>query len=496
VDVHRRDALRSGAALLGAGLLAPAASASDGTDATFSPRGRLPIRGAKEAVVSDDGSVAYLALTDGYATVDLSDPANPTVLAERRDLLADRDDGPMQGIFDVKLSGGTLAVAGPANPVRGDALTGVLLVDVSDPADPSQLGFYGTEFAIHNCFFDGSHLYLTGNGAGEDGENPMVSVDARGDEPTEVARWSLAGAIEEWAEVPSAFRTLHDLWVRDGLAALAYWDAGTYLVDVSDPTAPELLGSIEAIPREDLITATNDQYTSSPGNHHYVATDEANELLAVGGESWGVDTGDGFRGGPSGIDLYDVSDPAAPTKLSSIEPPETRNPTYSGTWTTSHNFELRDGTLYSSWYQGGVKRHDVSDPANPREASWWADPGTSSFWTAQAGVPGEFLVASTRGADDGDAGLWTFPDADGTGGNPEMLTQTPTPLFSPTPSPTATPTDSPTRTDTASPSPTPSPSPTDSPTPTSANSPGFGALAGLAALGAGAVRLWRDGDEE
>jgi hypothetical protein len=400
----------------------------------FSPRGRLTLADAKEAVVSPDGSTAYVAVTDGYATVDLADPASPELLAERRDLLADEQGGPLEQLYDVKLSGDTLAVVGPANPSRGQTRNGALLVDVSDPTAPEQIAFHSTQHPIHNCAFADGYLYLTGNGAGTvEGrlQNPMVVIDTTGDTPTEVARWHLTDHDEAWVDVPAPFRTLHDLWVRDGLAALAHWDAGTYLLDVSDPTEPTHRGTIPALSPEELADAGGAQYTSRPGNHHYVTTDESNEILGIGGESWGYERDGEIRGGPSGIDLYDVSDPTSPEKLSTIEPPAATDTTYRGTWTTAHNFELRDGTLYSAWYHGGVKRHDVSDPASPEQLSWWVEPTEARFWTAQAGVPGEFFVAPTMGTETADAGLWVFPETDGTGGTPAALTATPTPTPSP-----------------------------------------------------------------
>ncbi|ESP87725.1 LVIVD repeat-containing protein, partial [Candidatus Halobonum tyrrellensis] len=418
--MRRRDALRAGA-LLAAGGSAVPATAATAADESYGPLGRLDCRGTKEAVVSADGSTAFLALTDGYATVDVRDPAAPTLLAERRSLLADREGGPMVGVHDVTLSGDTLAVVGPANPAPS-APSGALFVDVSDPADPVRRGFHPTTFPVHNAFLDGEYLYLTGN----DGErNPLVVVDAGADPPAEVARWSLVDRDPAWGEVRSPLRVLHDVWVRDGLAALACWDAGTYLLDVSDPADPAFVGRVPAGDPAGLRDPPASESLTPPGNHHYAATDPGNDLLAVGEESWAARRDGRTVGGPSGVGLYDLSDPAAPAHLASIDPPPTAEPTLDGTWTTAHNLELRGGTLYTSWYQGGVKRHDVSDPANPVEETWWVDPAAARFWTAR--TAGDAFVASSMGTRSGaPAGLWTFPDAAGGGGDPAALTATPT----------------------------------------------------------------------
>jgi hypothetical protein len=122
-------------------------------------------------------------------------------------------------------------------------------------------------------------------------------------------------------------------------------------------------------------------------------------------------------GGPSGVSLWDVSEPTDPRKRSTIRPPRSDDATFAGTWTTAHNLDLADGTLYTSWYQGGVKRHDVSDPTNPTEESWWLAPETASFWTALAVTTGPdgFFVAPSRGVDDVPGRLYTFPDRSGDG---------------------------------------------------------------------------------
>ena len=496
--MRRRDALRAGATLLGTGLLGGRAAAHEleppsgdtgaaatatprdtaATDATdggaYSPLGRLDIEGTKEAVLGSDGQVAYLALTDGYGIVDVSDPRNPAVLAERRGLRAGSEDGAIVQVYDVKQSGDTLAVVGPANGIhRGSR--GALLVDVSDPASPQERAFYPTEYPIHNCFLDGSTLYLTGNGLTG---NPLVVVDVGGEEPTELARWALTDHEEAWSDVPPNLRPLHDVWVRDGLAVLAYWEAGTYLLDVSDPAEPTHVGTIPAVDPDALSDPPPRAGVTLPGNHHYAATDPANDLLAVGAEAWGTLVDDEYQGGPGGVDLYDVSDPASPTRLSTIAPPPTPDPTLTGVWTTSHNLQLRDGTLYTSWYQGGVKRHDVSDPANPVERTWWADPSVARFWTARVAADGWFL-ASSMGTDDAPAGLWTFPDEAGVGGDRAALREQAESIETSAPTSTGSAT-SRTTADTST--------GTSTSAATEATGPGFGAPAALG--GAGLTAWW------
>ncbi|WP_136603112.1 LVIVD repeat-containing protein [Salinigranum halophilum] len=422
--MRRRDALR-GAAALGVGVAAGTlpASAHEGggsagtvtgdTDEGYAPLGAVDVPGATEAVVGD-GPTAYVATGDGYASVDVSDPASPRVLTRRTGLRSADEHGPLTNIQDVKLDGDTLVVAGPAHP-RWDALSGLLVVDVSDPAAPVERGFFETDYPIHNCDVADGRAYLTAN----DGDRNALVVVGVSDptRPTVLGQWSLLDAADGWADVDANRRTLHDVTVHDGVAVCALWDAGTWLVDVADPTAMTALGSVEA-PAPDRLAVGPRPAVTPPGNHHYATL--AGDLLAVGKETFGVsvDEGDDGRsnrivGGPSGVDLWDVSDPAVPERLATVPPPVSDDPTFGGTWTTAHNLELREETLYTSWYQGGVKRHDVSDPGDPTEESWWRSPTEASFWTAQSVGQSEFFVASSRGVDDVPGRLYTFPDRAG-----------------------------------------------------------------------------------
>ena len=439
---------------------------------TYEPLGSIAIENAKEAVVGPDGTTVYVAATDGFATVDVSDPANPTRLAERRDLLSNHEHGPLTQIWDAKVASDRLVVAGPANPIDSKGVHGILLYDVSDPAAPERVGFHETDVPIHNLDLKDGVAYLTGN----DGDaNPLLMVDVTGDDLQEVGRWSMVDYDSAWSNVDAWVRTLHDLWVQDGVAYLAQWDAGTWVVDVSDPASPGHVAHFGGRPLDELADIpsgkTNEAVVGRPGNHHYVMANDDASLLGVGKEAWDANPDDD-SGGPAGVELWDVSTPAKPRKLSTIAPPATPNPSYalggldagvadsvgslglaagvgaagvgaagvgggvahrgchdcsgggsssSGVWTTAHNFDLVGDRLFTSWYQGGVKIHDVSDPANPRQLAWWRKPGEASFWTAKRANE-KFFVASSMGGEGNDRGrLYTFPNRPGEQSNPPSL---------------------------------------------------------------------------
>jgi len=409
--VNRRSFLRTlgaGTALTAAGVAGAHPTVTDPAtppeESAPEPLSTLEVANAREAVVGDDGLV-YLAATDGFLVVDVSDPADPTVVFETHELLGDREDGPMANVYGVAVGGDRLLVVGPANP-GFDAVHGAVLFDVSDPAAPERVGVHETDCPIHNACLAGGLAYLTGNGT--EG-NPLVIVDV-GD--GEVGRWSLFDRDDAWREVAAPMRVLHDVTVRDGLAYLAYWDAGTWILDVSEPASPAVVSRVRG--RDPGTLAELDpriEATRPPGNDHRAAVGPDGDLLGINAESWAVEAN--ADRGPGGVEFYDVSDPTEPVRLSRIDPPSTPDPTRGGVWTTSHNFQIVDGRCYTSWYQGGVKVHDVSDPLVPRELYHWRDAGRARFWTAQRLPAGDAFVASSMGVpseDGAPGGLFAFPD--------------------------------------------------------------------------------------
>ncbi len=430
--MRRRTVLQAAVGTVTLPLFGPTTGAQDDP---YEPLGSVGIEGIKEAAVHHDGDVAYVAVGDGFATVDITDPSTPTVLAERR-AVDTAGNGPFRGAWDLWPSDDRLAVVGPANHA-GNAAAGIGLFDISRPADPEQVAFFPTDYHIHNSFFADGTVYLTGTGLDPD---PVVMVDVTGDEPREVGRWTLTDHDDAWATVRAPSRSLHDLYVQDGIAYLAYWDAGTWLVDVSDPTDVRFLGRVGEYSLQDLqqLDPPRRRFESAvpPGNHHYAQVDEDGDLLAVGIESWAIDTDQQQIGGPGGVHLYDVTDETDPQHRSTIEAPAAFDATRSGLFTTAHNLDLVDDRLYTSWYFGGVKIHDVSDPATPKELAWWREPRTGTFWTAQSAVPGEYFVAASAGdvgaelgvdheSVDPMSGLFLFPDRAGEQPSPPDLTTPP-----------------------------------------------------------------------
>ena len=146
--MRRRDVLRLGAGALALAGIGGVASADE---ASYAPKGEVAVEGTQEVAPTEDGTFAAVAAGDGFAMVDVNDPANPSIAAERGNLLSDAENGPMKNIADVKIDGDRLLVTGPNNPPReGEVVKAAVLYDITDPANPEQLDTLTVDHAIHN----------------------------------------------------------------------------------------------------------------------------------------------------------------------------------------------------------------------------------------------------------------------------------------------------------------------------------------------------------
>jgi len=447
--MRRRTLLKASAGALPMLSLSSAATADVETQsAPYEPLDSVDIEGAREAAVHHDNEIVYLATTDGFAVVDITDPGSLDVLAERRGIDLG-GSSTLTTLYDVWPWEDRLLVSGPAQ-ADPESATGFALFDISDPASPEKVTAYETNYYIHNSYFDDGMIYLVGSSLyQQESRIPLVIYDFDDDEVEEINRWSPIDHDEAWGRVPLNQRNLHDVTVQDGIAYLPYWDAGAWLLDVSDPEAPEVLDRVGDFTREELaeidLRDSRTEAGTPPGNAHYTAINEEATVMVVGKEAWSAQEGAELIGGAGGVDLWDISDKTDVEHLAHIEAPEAYGQMRESYFTTSHNCDIADGWLYTSWYFGGVKVHDISDPENPEELAWWRSPTETSFWTAQAGVPGEFFVASSADVLPSDLrqpvneGLYTFPARAGEQPDPPDLNQSPSALNDAASTPTETP---------------------------------------------------------
>ncbi len=276
--------------------------------------------------------------------VDISDPANMRKVAEVHT--------PGSAV-DIKISG-DLAVIGVQ---EFDADFGLLILDISDPANPVELsrleevGWGG----VHNLFIHGDRIYLAHM------SSPGLSIVDISDPAAPVVSgfWQYEGRFSNLA---------HDIFIRDGVAVLSDYGSGLILLDLTDPDAPALLA---ALPFPEGIHSA-----WAEGDYVYCNQE--------------------FGGWERRLHVVDIADPRQPRVVHSFG---SRPPPH-GDILGPHNPWVRDGLLYWAYYDAGLRVFNLSDPARPVEVGYHTYPG--SAWSVQPHDDGLLYVA------DGTVGIQAY----------------------------------------------------------------------------------------
>ena len=282
----------------------------------------LDIAGGGQIYV--EGSTAYVGhmkAAEGTTIIDVADPARPAVLAN---IPTSR----LSHAHKVRVVGNLMVVnveTAERDVDRPYSEGGIRIFDVSRPAEPVELGFFGvTGIGIHRFDFDGTYAYLSSS---MDGylHNIVVIVDLSDPrKPREVSRWWMPGQWVAGGETPekaAEFGCHHPLRFGDRLY-VSYLNGGVVILDIADIGKPRMVGHYDYHPAFAPITHT---FTRMPfkldGRDIAVAVDEQPTRRASGPGA-GVHVGvrrDRRDGSPSDRHLEHVRSttrPGAPRRTS------------------------------------------------------------------------------------------------------------------------------------------------------------------------------------
>ena len=337
--------------------------------------GEQAVDGASEVVTQ--GTYAYVATGDGFGIVDWQNPGRPELVVTR--------DAPGNEIADVKVDGDLLAVGSQGGAEPSDI--GTHFYDVGDPTDPQYLStFQVLPAGVHNQYLYGNVCYIAKEAPFDESNLQIVDVSDPTN-PTLLAKWAVEDEHPEFNQ-PTNF--VHDVYVQNDLAYLAYWDAGTRILDVSDPANPTGVSAFGVAPdaAEDVPYDFDDdefvrRVLGPPGNSHYAQPSPNGDYVYDGAETYVDDSG--------GIRVWDVSDLDDPQQVATIEALDLNDGIFAD---TSHNFDVTANRIHTSWYRGGVRIYDITDPSDPSTLAIY-DPEGGFYWTAVADRG--FTVASDIG---------------------------------------------------------------------------------------------------
>lgn len=343
----------------------------------------------------------------GVKVIDISDPHNPEVIATLQ-------NPPATTAEDVEVvtypDGRDIAMVGiqacfRLNPT---AMRGLQLFDVTDPANPQEVGFLDT-----GTFARGVHEFTAVERS--DGVFAILTVpfsqirdaQGRGDvriadvtdptNPVEVSDFhfvddaGLPGTFEGFGCFP--FNFAHGAAVNDAgtLAFVSSFDLGTVIIDITDPAHPSYVGqtpypaNVEGDAHSADLSA-DEQFLFQaeeviPPNSNCQAPDRHTE------KSWGY------------VRVFDISDPAVPVQVGAFRTPNSMSPNRmrKGDYSV-HNPLVVGDRLYTSWYSDGVRVADISDPANPSEIAYVVPPAVKDPLHVLGYVPEVWgVVVDARG---------------------------------------------------------------------------------------------------
>lgn len=306
--------------------------------------GRAPFKefqGAEEWII---GNYAYYStIADRFLVYDISDPAHPkltdTVTVDAR----------IVNDISTTADGKILVISREGASNRKN---GIAFYDTSDPAHPKLISEYTATVTggVHSAFVDKHYVYLT-----DDATGSMRVIDfADVKNPKEVARWQTetqsASTIRTKEGEEVVGRYLHDLYVKDGLAYLAYWHDGLVILDVG----AGIKGGSPEHPQ--LVSQFRFNHNELYGNGWLAGTHSVfrdRNYLFIGDEVLPsfFDISSHKRIPVRGIcHVIDISDINNPRKVAEYPVPEGG----------AHNIWVEDGIMYMGYYSGGGRVVDVS----------------------------------------------------------------------------------------------------------------------------------------
>jgi hypothetical protein len=324
--------------------------------------------------------LAHESAPTNVTAVDVTDPRTPSVIFQ-----SDLPHAEMRS-NSLDLAGDLLAVAYQTK-TPGATPAGFELFDVADPARPKSVAFFDASGphsrGVHHLWsVDGQYVHVASGAADFTPRNPKDDqcyriVDVRRPtRPTEVGRWWLPGTRDGDPEPPparhvgfdSGFRA-HNTNVypqRPDRAWIGYLDGGAVILDIADMARPRLVSRW-------------DYHPPFPGFTHTVLPLFSRGLMIVSDEA----TRNGGEDWPKLLWVVDVRDETNPVPIATCPlPPLDEFKDRGGRYGAHNLHENRpapgawssETIVVGTFFNGGVRAFDVSDPFRPKEVAHHVPP--------------------------------------------------------------------------------------------------------------------------
>ena len=334
--------------------------------------------------VNRDGRrILYLAHESApkdITSIDVTDVANPRVVSQTELPYPHLRSNSLAIVDDVML-------VAYQSQQPGQPGTGMGVYDISNAEEPRRIGFMdlGSPYSRGcHCLWwvDGEYAHLSTGAADfqprdqKDDQFYMI-VDVRDPaNPVEAGRWWVPGAREGDDAPPlprhprfDSGHRLHNANVypqRPDRAYCGYLDSGVFILDISDKAAPSVVGSINVAP-------------PFPGFCHTVLPLFSRDLMVVTHEA----VREKGEDHPKLIWMMDIREETNPVIISTFPMPDTGDFFNRGGRFGAHNIHENqpgptcsrsDTLIFGTFFNGGVRVFDTSDPFRPEEVAYFVPP--------------------------------------------------------------------------------------------------------------------------
>ncbi|HXP77736.1 MAG TPA: hypothetical protein VN823_26615 [Stellaceae bacterium] len=335
--------------------------------------------------------LAHESAPKNFTAVDVSDPRRPRMILQQ-----DLPHRQMRS-NSLEICGDVMAVAYQTATV-GKTPAGIELFDIAEPEQPRSIGFFDCSGphsrGVHQVWFvDGETIHCSGGAPDFQPRNPRDDqayriVDVRNPaKPVELGRWWVPGTREGDDAPPPPRHPQFDTGIRahntnvyperPDRAYVGMIDGGAWILDISDRARPKPVGHWNPHP-------------PYPGFTHTVLPLLDRDLLVVSDEAI-TDRGKDW---PKLVWIVDARREDNLVPISTLPlPPIATQRQVPGRYGAHNLHENRPGPAFRSstlvfgtYFNGGVRVHDISDPFQPKEVAHYVPPTPKGSTVGSANV--------------------------------------------------------------------------------------------------------------
>ena len=327
--------------------------------------------------------LAHESAPKNFTGVDVTDPTRPKVICQT--------ELPHRNVRSnsLEVCGDLMAVAYQTS-THGLQPAGVEMFDISDPENPRAIGFFDCSGpcsrGVHQVWFiDNKTVYFAGGAPDFTPRNllddqPFRAIDVSDPtKPREISRWWFPGTAQgDDAPPPPRHPKFDSGWrchntnvypQRPDRAYLGYLDGGAIILDIANLDSPKMIAHWNPHP-------------PFPGFTHTAMPLFDRDLLVVTDEC----VQDDGRDWPKLVWMLDMRMESNLVPISTLPLPPVEEHMYRGGRYGAHNIhENRPGPsfrsdtlLFGTYFNGGIRVHDISNPFRPEEIAFYVPEAPSA----------------------------------------------------------------------------------------------------------------------